>query len=146
MCSRVSGKWRLSATALYRDGSELSQPLASSLFGDDEEAEKWAAELFSQSPAQRVPLVAAQGQVKRRSGVARLGDRRAPTSELGHPKNFLTMCEAVHTTITKHGISVRRGRIAAAVGRPVWTGRDEQSGVHRVHQNFGASRPSMHST
>ncbi len=52
--------WRLGlkATALYRDGSKLSQPLASSLFGDDEEAEERAAELFAQSPAQRVPLVA----------------------------------------------------------------------------------------
>ena len=52
--------WRLGlkATALYRDGSKLSQPLASSLFGDDEEAEERAAELFAQSPAQRAPLVA----------------------------------------------------------------------------------------
>jgi ribonucleoside-diphosphate reductase alpha chain len=48
--------WRLGlkATALYRDGSKLSQPLASSLLGDDEEAE----ELFDQSPAARAPLVA----------------------------------------------------------------------------------------
>jgi ribonucleoside-diphosphate reductase alpha chain len=52
--------WRLGlkATALYRDGSKLSQPLASSLFGDDEDAEEHAAELFAQSPAQRAPLVA----------------------------------------------------------------------------------------
>ena len=52
--------WRLGlkATALYRDGSKLSQPLAASLFGDDEEAEERAAELFAQSPAQRAPLVA----------------------------------------------------------------------------------------
>jgi ribonucleoside-diphosphate reductase alpha chain len=52
--------WRLGlkATALYRDGSKLSQPLAASLFGDDEEAEEQAAELFAQSPAQRAPLVA----------------------------------------------------------------------------------------
>ncbi len=52
--------WRLGlkATALYRDGSKLSQPLASSLFGDDEEAEDKAAELFAQSPAERVPVVA----------------------------------------------------------------------------------------
>ncbi len=52
--------WRLGlkATALYRDGSKLSQPLASSLLGDDEEAEERAAELFAQSPAQRAPLVA----------------------------------------------------------------------------------------
>ncbi len=48
--------WRLGlkATALYRDGSKLSQPLASSFFGDDEEAE----ELFAESPAARAPLVA----------------------------------------------------------------------------------------
>jgi hypothetical protein len=32
----------------------LSQPLAASLFGDDEAAEERAAELFSQSPTQRV--------------------------------------------------------------------------------------------
>ncbi len=52
--------WRLGlkATALYRDGSKLSQPLASSLFGDDEEAEERAADMFAQSPAQRAPLVA----------------------------------------------------------------------------------------
>jgi len=52
--------WRLGlkATALYRDGSKLSQPLAASLFGDDEDAEERAAELLTQSPAQRAPLVA----------------------------------------------------------------------------------------
>jgi hypothetical protein len=48
----------LKATALYRDGSKLSQPPASSLFGYDEEAEERAADMFAQSPAQRVPLVA----------------------------------------------------------------------------------------
>jgi ribonucleoside-diphosphate reductase alpha chain len=52
--------WRLGlkATALYRDGSKLSQPLAASLFGDDEEAEEQAADLFALSPARRAPLVA----------------------------------------------------------------------------------------
>src|SRR5216683_806515 len=52
--------WRLGlkATALYRDGSKLSQPLASTLFGEDDEAQDQAAELFAMSPAQRVPLVA----------------------------------------------------------------------------------------
>jgi ribonucleoside-diphosphate reductase alpha chain len=52
--------WRLGlkATALYRDGSKLSQPLAASLFGDDEEAEERAAELYELSPAERAPLVA----------------------------------------------------------------------------------------
>ena len=48
--------WRLGlkATALYRDGSKLSQPLASSLLGDEDEAE----ELLAASPAARAPLVA----------------------------------------------------------------------------------------
>src|SRR6266851_2375531 len=52
--------WRLGlkATALYRDGSKLSQPLASTLFGEDDEAEDRAAELYALSPAQRTPLVA----------------------------------------------------------------------------------------
>src|SRR5215472_4912119 len=52
--------WRLGlkATALYRDGSKLSQPLASSLFGEDADAEEQADELFALSPAARAPLVA----------------------------------------------------------------------------------------
>ena len=52
--------WRLGlkATALYRDGSKLSQPLASTLFGEDDEAEDQAAELLAQPPAQRIPVVA----------------------------------------------------------------------------------------
>ncbi len=52
--------WRLGlkATALYRDGSKLSQPLASNLFGDDEDAEDKAAELYERLQGERVPLVA----------------------------------------------------------------------------------------
>jgi ribonucleoside-diphosphate reductase alpha chain len=52
--------WRLGlkATALYRDGSKLSQPLAASLFGEGEAAEEEAADLFARSPAERAPLVA----------------------------------------------------------------------------------------
>src|SRR5947207_8765944 len=52
--------WRLGlkATALYRDGSKLSQPLASTLFGEDDEAQEQSAELYAVSPAQRIPLVA----------------------------------------------------------------------------------------
>ena len=52
--------WRLGlkAVALYRDGSKLSQPLASTLFGEDEDAEEQAAELYQMSPADRVPMVA----------------------------------------------------------------------------------------
>jgi ribonucleoside-diphosphate reductase alpha chain len=47
----------LKATALYRDGSKLSQPLAASLFGDDEEADDQAADMFTLSPAQRAPRI-----------------------------------------------------------------------------------------
>ncbi len=54
----LSWQLGLKATALYRDGSKLSQPLAANLFGDDEAAEEEAAELYAQSPAQRAPLVA----------------------------------------------------------------------------------------
>jgi len=52
--------WRLGlkATALYRDGSKLSQPLASNLFGDDDEADDRAADLYERAPGERVPLVA----------------------------------------------------------------------------------------
>src|SRR5204863_9637168 len=52
--------WRLGlkATALYRDGSKLSQPLASNLFGEDDAAEDQAAELYTLSPAQPAPLAA----------------------------------------------------------------------------------------
>ncbi|HVA14955.1 MAG TPA: vitamin B12-dependent ribonucleotide reductase, partial [Stellaceae bacterium] len=55
---RLSWRLGLKAVALYRDGSKLSQPLASTLFGDDDEAEDQAADLYSLSPAQRTPLVA----------------------------------------------------------------------------------------
>ncbi len=59
----LSWQLGLKATALYRDGSKLSQPLAASLFADDEDAEDpdgadRAAELFEKSPAQRAPIVA----------------------------------------------------------------------------------------
>src|SRR5262249_24271625 len=53
--------WRLGvkATALYRDGSKLPQPLASTLFDDDDEdAEDKIAELMAQPPAERVPVIA----------------------------------------------------------------------------------------
>jgi ribonucleoside-diphosphate reductase alpha chain len=55
---QLSWELGLKATALYRDGSKLSQPLASNLFGDDEDANEKAAELFEKSPAERVPVVA----------------------------------------------------------------------------------------
>jgi ribonucleoside-diphosphate reductase alpha chain len=55
---KLSWELGLKATALYRDGSKLSQPLASTLFGEDDEAEDKAAELYAQSPVDRVPVVA----------------------------------------------------------------------------------------
>jgi ribonucleoside-diphosphate reductase alpha chain len=51
---RLSWRLGLKAVALYRDGSKLSQPLASALFADEEEA----ADLYDLPPAQRAPLVA----------------------------------------------------------------------------------------
>jgi len=76
--------WRLGlkATALYRDGSKLSQPLASTLFGEDDEAQDQAAELYQMSPAQRIPLVAEHiverivERVVARAERTRLPDRR----------------------------------------------------------------------
>jgi ribonucleoside-diphosphate reductase alpha chain len=55
---RMSWRLGLKAVALYRDGSKLSQPLASTLFGEDDEAEDQAADLYAMTPAQRAPLVA----------------------------------------------------------------------------------------
>jgi ribonucleoside-diphosphate reductase alpha chain len=48
--------WRLGvkANALYRDGSKLSQPLASSVLGDDDSVE----EIVEANPAARAPMVA----------------------------------------------------------------------------------------
>jgi ribonucleoside-diphosphate reductase alpha chain len=69
--------WRLGlkATALYRDGSKLSQPLAATLLGEDE-----AHELFAATQAARAPLVAERivERVVERvvARAARRGDRR----------------------------------------------------------------------
>ena len=52
---RLSWRLGLKAVALYRDGSKLSQPLASTLFGEDDDAEDEAAELYELTPAQRAP-------------------------------------------------------------------------------------------
>ena len=78
--------WRLGlkATALYRDGSKLSQPLASNLFGDDEEAEDKAAELYAQSPAERVPLVAERIVERIIERVARPERRELPHRRKGY--------------------------------------------------------------
>jgi hypothetical protein len=94
----------------------------------------WQATLRAHPRAAAFPLVVAQGQVKPRSDAC-LGDCRAPTPELEHSKNFLKMCDAVHTSVAKHAVSVGCGRIAAVAGR------DEQSGVSRVHRShFGQPR------
>ena len=53
---RLSWRLGLKAVALYRDGSKLSQPLASTLF-EDEDAEDEAADLYEMTPANRVPVV-----------------------------------------------------------------------------------------
>jgi ribonucleoside-diphosphate reductase alpha chain len=96
--------WRLGlkATALYRDGSKLSQPLASNLFGDDEGAEDKAAELLAQSPAERVPVVAehiVERIVERfvmRAERRRLSNRRKGYTQkavVGGHKVYLRTCE-----------------------------------------------------
>jgi ribonucleoside-diphosphate reductase alpha chain len=79
--------WRLGlkATALYRDGSKLSQPLASSLLGDDEEADERTEELFAQSPAARAPLVAERIVERIVERVISRGDRqRLPNRRKGY--------------------------------------------------------------
>jgi ribonucleoside-diphosphate reductase alpha chain len=95
--------WRLGlkATALYRDGSKLSQPLASTLFGEDEEAEDEAAELYALSPAQRVPLVAERI-------VERIVERvvaRAERTRLPHRRKGYTQ----KATVGGHKVYLRTG-------------------------------------
>jgi ribonucleoside-diphosphate reductase alpha chain len=74
--------WRLGlkATALYRDGSKLSQPLAASLLGEDEEAgeeaEDAAAALFAQPPAARAPRVAERIVERVVERIVHRGERR----------------------------------------------------------------------
>ncbi|HEX5452161.1 MAG TPA: vitamin B12-dependent ribonucleotide reductase, partial [Stellaceae bacterium] len=79
---RLSWRLGLKAVALYRDGSKLSQPLAATLFGDDEAAEDEAAALYELTPAQRTPVVAERvverivERVVSRAARTRLPDRR----------------------------------------------------------------------
>jgi ribonucleoside-diphosphate reductase alpha chain len=54
----LSWQLGLKATALYRDGSKLSQPLASTLFADEDEPDDKAAELYAQPLGERIPIVA----------------------------------------------------------------------------------------
>jgi ribonucleoside-diphosphate reductase alpha chain len=82
---RLSWELGVKATALYRDGSKLSQPLASNLFGDDD-AEDKAADLLAQSPADRVPIVAeriVERIIERVVGRAE-GRRRLPNRRKGY--------------------------------------------------------------
>jgi ribonucleoside-diphosphate reductase alpha chain len=84
--------WRLGlkAVALYRDGSKLSQPLASSLFGDDEDAEDQAAELYQLSPVERAPIVAERivERVIERI-VSRAERRRLPNRRKGYTQKAM---------------------------------------------------------
>ncbi len=103
----LSWQLGLKATALYRDGSKLSQPLAASLLGDDEEAEERAAELFAQSPAQRAPLVAeriverfVERVVER---VVQRGDRRRlPNRRKGYTQKAIVGGHKVYLRTGEH--------------------------------------------
>src|SRR5205085_4826820 len=80
--------WRLGlkAVALYRDGSKLSQPLASTLFGEDEDAEDQAAELYQLSPVERAPIIA-ERIVER--VVSRAERRRLPNRRKGYTQKAM---------------------------------------------------------
>ncbi|MBP5857357.1 vitamin B12-dependent ribonucleotide reductase [Marivibrio halodurans] len=73
--------WRLGlkANALYRDGSKLSQPLATSLVDDVDEAEDLAEEIAEAKPQEAAPMVAeriVERIVERAAERARLPHRR----------------------------------------------------------------------
>ncbi|MBV8735688.1 MAG: vitamin B12-dependent ribonucleotide reductase, partial [Alphaproteobacteria bacterium] len=103
--------WRLGlkATALYRDGSKLSQPLAASLLGEDEAAEEQAAELFQQSPAQRAPLVAerivervVERVIERIVHVQRGERRRLPNRRKGYTQKAIVGGHKVYLRTGEH--------------------------------------------
>src|SRR5215469_13921890 len=97
--------WRLGlkATALYRDGSKLSQPLAASLFGDDEEAEEQAAELFAQSPSERAPLVAERIVERVVQRVVQRGERRRlPNRRKGYTQKAVVGGHKVYLRTGEH--------------------------------------------
>ncbi len=99
---RLAWRLGLKATALYRDGSKLSQPLASTLFeDDDEEAAEQAAELYTLSQAQRTPLVAERI-------VERIVERvvaRAERTRLPHRRKGYTQ----KATVGGHKVYLRTG-------------------------------------
>ncbi len=78
----------LKANALYRDGSKLSQPLASALIGDDEEedAEDFAERLVAAPPAERAPILA-ERIVER--VIERVGRRRLPQRRKGYTQKAI---------------------------------------------------------
>lgn len=100
---RLSWRLGLKAVALYRDGSKLSQPLASTLFGEDDEAEDQAADLYTLSPAQRTPLVAeriVERIVERVVTVARAERTRLPDRRKGYTQK---------ATVGGHKVYLRTG-------------------------------------
>jgi ribonucleoside-diphosphate reductase alpha chain len=106
---RLSWQLALKATALYRDGSKLSQPLAASVFGEDEEAEEQAAELFQQSPAQRAPLVAerivervVERVIERVVHVQRGERRRLPNRRKGYTQKAIVGGHKVYLRTGEH--------------------------------------------
>ncbi len=103
----LSWQLGLKATALYRDGSKLSQPLAATLFGDDEEAEEEAADLLAQSPAQRAPLVAeriVERVIERviEKNVQRGERRRLPNRRKGYTQKAIVGGHKVYLRTGEH--------------------------------------------
>src|SRR5213082_3433958 len=124
--------WRLAlkAVALYRDGSKLSQPLASTLFGeDDEEAADRAAELYQLSPVERAPLVAeriVERVIERIVARDRAERRPLPTRRKGYTQK---------ATVGGHKVYLR-------------TGEYEDGGLAEIfidmHKEGSAFRSLMH--
>src|SRR5205823_1198874 len=92
--------WRLGlkATALYRDGSKLSQPLASSLLGDEE-----AEELFAEPPAARAPLVAERIVERVVERIVQRGERRRlPNRRKGYTQKAVVGGHKVYLRTGEH--------------------------------------------
>ena len=110
----LSWQLGLKATALYRDGSKLSQPLAASLFGDDEDADDpdgvdRATDLYALSPAQRAPLVAerivermVERVVERVVHVQRGERRRLPNRRKGYTQKAIVGGHKVYLRTGEH--------------------------------------------
>src|SRR5205814_967880 len=92
--------WRLGlkATALYRDGSKLSQPLASSLLGDEE-----AEELFAEPPVARAPLVAERIVERVVERIVQRGERRRlPNRRKGYTQKAVVGGHKVYLRTGEH--------------------------------------------